>query len=799
MWPQPWKDIRLMKPVSEGRSAPEQPPPWSRPVATSERAVPLDLPGFLTRERHRIHLVGVAGSGMSGIAALLIELGHTVSGSDKVSTMETDRLQRLGLRFREQHRPEEAGTADLIVFSSAVKADNPILVSARDYGKPIVRRAEALAAIMRSKRGIVIAGMHGKTTTSAMTAHVLREGGLHPCHYVGAEIPILGTNAHWDSRGEYFVAEGDESDGTIALFRPEHTLILNIEEEHLDFYADLDAIEKVFAQLITQTAGTVFYNLDDKNAARVCRSLARGISYGFADEADYRAVDIRLTGFASMFRVDHRGQDLGEAVLNVPGQHNVHNALGVVALASELGIAFEKIAKSLAKFEHARRRFEIKYDSPRFLLVDDYGHHPTEIRATLKAARSVGRKRVLTMFQPHRYSRTKALRKEFGCAFDDADRAVVTDVYGSNEAPIPGVTGQIIADEIVGHGHRGVSYEPRLEWVHRAVGNMLESGDLVLSLGAGNIHEQLSALAADLVIAEKLKEVVGEDGQVRLYEPLSKHTTLRVGGPAQFWVEPLNEKAFAELIRFCRDENLPLFVMGRGSNLLVRDGGVRGVVVHPCGGDFDRIEVNGAEITAGVGAKLKEVAYAGKAAGIGGMEWMEGIPGAVGGGLRMNAGAMGAQTFENVERVRYLDADGEVHTKSRDELEVHYRNFPLLEKNFAVSAVFRGQPAPLEEIVRKLEASQEKRRASQPAAKSAGCIFKNPDSCPAGKLVDELGLKNSHVGKARVSEVHGNFIVNDGGATAAEVLELIEKIKATALAKRGIELETEVQIVGEPG
>jgi UDP-N-acetylmuramate--alanine ligase len=788
-----------MKPVSEERSASEQPPPWTGPVATSERAVPLDLPGFLTRERHRIHLVGVAGSGMSGIAALLIELGHTVSGSDKVNTMETDRLQRLGLRFHEQHRPEEAGTADLIVFSSAIKGDNPILVSARKYRKPIVRRAEALAAIMRSKRGVVIAGMHGKTTTSAMAAHALREGGLHPCHYVGAEIPILGTNAHWDSRGEYFVAEGDESDGTIALFRPEHTLILNIEEEHLDFYADLDAIEQVFAQLITQTTGTVFYNLDDENAARVCQSLAGGISYGFADEADYRAVDIRLTGFASTFRVDHRGEDLGEAALNVPGQHNVHNALGVIALASELGVAFEKIAKSLAKFEHARRRFEIKYDSPRFLLVDDYGHHPTEIRATLKAARSVGRKRVLTMFQPHRYSRTKALRKEFGCAFDDADRVVVTDVYGSNEAPISGVTGQIIADEIVGQGHRGVSYEPRLESVHRTVGNMLESGDLVLSLGAGNIHEQLSALAADLVVAEKLKEVVGEGGEVRLYEPLSKHTTLRVGGPAQFWVEPRTEKAFAELIRFCRDENLPLFVIGRGSNLLVRDGGVRGVVVHPSGGDFDKIEINGAEITAGVGAKLKEVAYAGKAAGIGGMEWMEGIPGAVGGGLRMNAGAMGAQTFENVVRVRYLDANGEVHTKSRDELEVHYRNFPLLEKNFAVSAVFRGQPAPLEKIVRKLEASQEKRRTSQPAAKSAGCIFKNPDSCPAGKLVDELGLKNSRVGKARVSEVHGNFIVNDGGATAAEMLELIEKIKATALAKRGIELETEVQIVGETG
>jgi UDP-N-acetylmuramate--alanine ligase len=787
-----------MNPVSENRDMPAQ-PPWTGPVATSERVLPLDLPGFLTRERHRIHLVGVAGSGMSGIAALLIELGHAVSGSDKVSTMETDRLQRRGLRFREQHRPEDASTADLIVFSSAIRSENPILVSARNCGKPIVRRAEALAAIMRGKRGIVVAGTHGKTTTSAMTAHALREGGLHPCHYVGAEIPILGTNAHWDPRGEHFVAEGDESDGTIALFQPEHTLILNIEEEHLDFYADLAAIEKVFAQLSAQTTGKVFYNIDDKNAARLCQPFLHGISYGFTESADYRATDITLNGFASRFRVNHQGQQLGEAVLNVPGQHNVHNALGVIALASELGIAFEKIAKSLAKFEHARRRFEIKYDSPRFLLVDDYGHHPTEIHATLKTARSVGRKRVLTMFQPHRYSRTKALREEFGRAFDDTDRVVVTDVYGSNEAPIPGVTGQMIADEIVAHGHRGVSYEPRLEWVHRAVGNMLESGDLVLSLGAGNIHEQLSALAADLVIAEKLKEIVGEDGEIRLYEPLSKHTTLRVGGPAQFWVEPQNEKAFAELIRFCRNENLPLFVIGRGSNLLVRDGGIRGVVVHPSGGDFDKIEVNGAEITAGVGAKLKEVAYAGKAAGIGGLEWMEGIPGAVGGCLRMNAGAMGAQTFENVLRVRYLDANGEAHTKTRDELEVHYRNFPLLEKNFAVSAVFRGQPAPLEEIVRKLEASQEKRRTSQPAAKSAGCIFKNPDSCPAGKLVDELGLKNSRVGRARVSEVHGNFIVNDGGATAAEILELIKEIKATARAKRGIELETEVQIVGEPG
>ena len=220
------------------------------------------------------------------------------------------------------------------------------------------------------------------------------------------------------------------------------------------------------------------------------------------------------------------------------------NALGVIALATELGIPFEKIAKSLGTFRHARRRFEIKYQSDRFLLVDDYAHHPTEIRATLATARSAGRKRVLTMFQPHRYSRTKALQHEFGAAFDDADQVVITDVYAASEAPLPGISGQTIADAISQHGHRAVSYQPRLDRLHGDLGRMLMEGDLILSLGAGNVHEQLAKLAAELVIAERLKEIVGPEGDVRLSEPLAKHTTLRVGGPAQFWVEPQNRGSF---------------------------------------------------------------------------------------------------------------------------------------------------------------------------------------------------------------------------------------------------------------
>ena len=235
---------------------------------------------------------------MSGIAALLLELGHEVSGSDKVGSLETDRLQRLGLRFHAQHRAEDASDAELVIFSSAIKEDNPILVSAREAGKPLVRRAEALAAIMSGKRGIVIAGMHGKTTTSAMAAHVLREGGLHPSHYVGAEIPILGSNAHWDPRGEYFVAEGDESDGTLRFFNPEHALVLNIEEEHLDFYADLAAIEAVFCPTARSDQRERFFIAPTIRMPRGFAARApRSISFGFAQEADYRGDGYRSAGF----------------------------------------------------------------------------------------------------------------------------------------------------------------------------------------------------------------------------------------------------------------------------------------------------------------------------------------------------------------------------------------------------------------------------------------------------------------------------------------------------------------------
>ncbi len=758
---------------------------------------PTELEAFFAGPPSRIHLIGVAGSGMSGIAALLLALGHRVSGSDKVDTIEVERLEKKGLVFQIPHSAESVTEAALVVYSSAIKPGNPAFDQAVRLGIPHVRRADALAAIMAAKKGIVVCGMHGKTTTSSMTAHVLRQGGLKPSHYVGAEIPILGTNARWDSEGEYFVAEGDESDGTLINYRPEHAIVLNIEPEHLDFYRDLAAIDAVFLRLTSQTRGRVVFCGDDAGATRVCVSHPGAVSYGEGAGNAYRLAELVTENFASRFRVFRGETLLGEVVLNIPGRHNALNALAVIALASELGVPMESITSALASFRGAKRRFEVRHRSAAHLLVDDYGHHPTEIAATIATARTGGWQRVLVMFQPHRFTRTLALRDEFAKAFDAADLVVVADVYPASEKPIPGVSGLTIVDAAKAHGHPHIVHEPDMGSIHKVLANELREGDLVLSLGAGNIHEACSRLASDLAMREKLMDVMGS-GLIRLHEPLSRHTTMRVGGPAQFWVEPETEEGFADLVRYCFDEGVPFMVMGRGSNLVVRDGGIPGVVAHLTRGEFTRHEVRDNEITAGVGLKLKQLTTIARKAGIGGFEWMEGIPGNLGGGLRMNAGAMGVQTFEQVVRVRYCDHDGNIFTRTPSEMEIHYRDVPTLRQNFALSATLTGTPAAEEDISKILEESMRKRKESQPVADSAGCIFKNPAGIPAGKLIEELGFKNFTVGRARVSEVHGNFIVNDGGATTEEILTLIDEIKAAAMRERGIVLETEVQIVGEP-
>ncbi len=747
----------------------------------------------------RIHLIGVAGSGMSGLASLFLGLGHRVSGSDRVTTRETDRLEKAGLIFSSPHCAESVHGADVVVYSSAIKPGNAAYDEAEKRGIPLLRRAEALSAIMLGKKGIVVAGTHGKTTTSSLAAHVLRVGGKSPSHYVGAEIPILGSNACWDEAGDYFVAEGDESDGTLVNFHPEHAILLNVEADHLDFYEGIDAICEVFGRFCDQTSGKIIYCGEDLQARRLCQARGNAISYGWSRACDLAATDLAPRGAGTEFTLIRHGVELGRVYLGIPGRHNVLNALAVVALALELGVALDRIDEALGSFRGAKRRFEIKRHSERVTLVDDYGHHPSEIAATIQTARSQHAGKLIVLFQPHRYSRTQLLREEFGRCFDGVDELWVTDVYAASEAPIPGVSGQTIVDAVLEQGEVGkVHFHPDLNTLHLEVGRKLEAGDWLITLGAGNIHEAGTRLARDLGTLDRLREVLGEaEGVLKLYEPMRRHTTMKVGGPAQFWIEPTSVAGLARVVKFCAESGIPLRAIGRGSNLLVRDGGISGVVVHPSRGEFSQLRVEGDSIHAGAGVKYKALAAAAQSAGLGGFEWMEGIPGNVGGSLRMNAGAMGRETFDLVASVTMIDAEGKVLEKTASEIRHHYRHVPELAHNIAVSAVFKGRPAPDEEIAERLAASKEKRRTTQPIAASAGCIFKNPGPIGAGQLVDEMGLKQRAVGAAKVSEIHGNFIVNEGGASAREVLDLIAEIKTIALKERGVELETEVQIIGQ--
>ena len=746
----------------------------------------------------RIHLIGVAGSGMSGLALLLMGMGHRVSGSDRVTTKETERMQGLGLRFSSPHTAEAVEGADVVVYSSAIRPTNAALAAARDSGIRLMRRAECLAAILATRKGIVVSGTHGKTTTSAMVAHALREAGLEPRHYVGAEIPVLGQNARWSEDGDWMVAEGDESDGTLARYHPACSIVLNVEAEHLDHYRDLDEIKDVFRTLLSQTSGPVIYCAEDEGAASVCSDHPRAVSYGW-EGAVYTAREIRELRGATAFTVYRGDERLGEVELGIPGRHNVLNAMAAIASCDRAGADFLLVSRALNTFAGAKRRFETRFLSKRLRLVDDYGHHPTEIAATIQTARQLKAGRVVILFQPHRFTRTQALAEEFGKVLAEADEVFVTDVYPASELPIPGVSGQTIVDAVKRHGGTMVESVPNLATAHHRVGNSLDPGDLLITLGAGNVHEAGSAIARDEKILEDLLALVPEGGlDVKLYEPMRRHTTMLVGGPAQFWIEPHTFEAFAATTEYCRERGIAVRVIGRGSNLLVRDGGIRGAVIHPKGGQFSEcyVDENG-HVVAGAGVRLKKVASVAQAAGIGGFEWMEGIPGNVGGALRMNAGAMGVETFDQVVRMTFLDEDGEIRERQREEIESFYRNVPELRRNFALQAVFCGEKDLPENIQARWDESRRKRRETQPIAARAGCIFKNPDDVPAGMLVDQLGFKGSGDGSAEVSLEHGNFIVNRGGASAGDVLALIDRIRREAKRQRGVDLETEVKVIGE--
>jgi UDP-N-acetylmuramate--alanine ligase len=762
---------------------------------SSEKNIP-ELSLWLKKQKRRIHLIGVSGSGMIGLARILLESGHEVSGSDLKCGLQINELIEKGLLFREGHKAEFLAGAELVVYSTAIQESNPERLFARQSSIPQVRRAECLAALVESRDLLIVAGTHGKTTSTVMLTSILIEDGRRPGFYIGADAPALGTSAS-AGMGEVFAAEADESDGTIMLYRPVGSLILNVEEDHMDFYRDLSHILEVFAQVIKQTRGPVVICADDVNAHSLVQVSSNVITYGLNKPASYEAYDILLEERSSMFRVRHKGQDLGDVTLSIPGLHNVSNATGVIALAMSYGVAFESCVSAMAKIRGASRRFDVRYQDDLYLIVDDYAHHPTEIRATLAAAKKTGRKRIVAAFQPHRYSRTLHLKDLFATAFTDADRIYLMDIYAAGEAAVSGISGESFYQTVRSVVGEKVHYSATHDQLKRDLALSLTEGDCVLTMGAGDIHTVSERMAEDLKLLEELRVAVGRKSVLRIYESMRKHTSLRVGGAAQFWFEPADEKALSTMLKICHSSGLPRTIIGRGTNLLVKDKGIRGVCIHLGQATFSEIIIQDGKVKAGAGARLKDIVYQAKKMDLGGLEFMEGIPGNLGGALRMNAGAMQSWMMEVVESVRHMNQEGVISETKSEEIEVHYRSVPLFEKEVVLGATLRATMCPGSKISEVLKSYSKKRWSSQPAAPSAGCTFKNSEHIPTGKLIEELGLKDMTLGGARISPVHANFIVNDGGASAEDILGLVKLVKEKALTERGITLELEVKVLGE--
>ncbi|MCF3648998.1 UDP-N-acetylmuramate dehydrogenase [Synoicihabitans lomoniglobus] len=759
--------------------------------------------------RH-IHAVGVGGMGLGPLAIYLARRGWTVSGEDDhLNPGMAAQLTRAGVELESSGKlPAET---DLLVYSAAISPEHATRQAARTAEIPSMRRGELLAAVARERRLVGVCGSHGKTTVTAMLVSALRTAGWDVSYVLGG----LWGNDAWApaavGESEWLVAEIDESDGTIAHFAPAFTLVVNLDWDHADHYTEQRTLEAAFAGLMARTTEVVMGSDACATTMRLFASKpssARMVTFGRTGE--FQMIEATVQGgslelaWAGAFAISAQ-------TVAARGEFNALNASGAVAAAQLMGAPLN--ANLLADFPGVRRRQTVLRHGHDLTVIEDYAHHPAEIRALLHSLRRdlVEGERLVVVFQPHRFSRTRQFKAEFAAALGVADSLHLLDVYAAGEAPLTGGTTADLYAELMRLSPRlPVNYLPGdAAGVLELLRQSRRPGDCVVFVGAGDIElrarEWLAVLDDEAArveqwdqLAAELRAVVSAAGKVAREEPLANKTTLRVGGAARVYVEPADAAELQEVVRRVHARGLPLRMLGRGSNLLVPDAGVDGVVVSLRRAGWETFTpLEDGRVRVGAGLRLKNLCGLAAKAGLQGFEFLEGIPGNLGGALRMNAGAMGGWMFDVVDALELLTLAGERMTLRRDELHVGYRHCRELEQAIAIGAVLR--PATVSEatkISRQIDVYRSKRQESQPREPSAGCIFKNPGDDSAGRLIDMCGLKGERIGDAEVSTVHGNFIINRGHATSAEVIELVRRVRAEVQRQTGTELQPEVLLYG---
>lgn len=763
-------------------------------------------PILFGKEVQHIHCVGVGGMGVGPLAVYLARLGFTVTGEDDALCEAMGALlKREGVRVRAV--PPEC---ELVVYSSAISATHPAFRSAASRKLPLVRRGEMLAEVTKDKKLVAVCGSHGKTTTTAMLAHVLR-GANFPAGYLLGGLFADDTPPARVGASDWVVAEIDESDGTIEGFAPEITVAVNLDWDHPDHYRAAAEVEAAFAGLFGRTRGRVLMSDACAMSARVAaRSGKRCATFGRTGE--FRAELVKEKDERMELRLGGEFTT-GEATLRGLGGFNAINAVAALAAAQLIGAKVS--ARALVDFPGVRRRQAVLHATPDLTVLEDYAHHPAEIRALLGSLRQrAGSGGLVVAFQPHRFSRTAQFKTEFAAALGAADSVHLLDVYGAGEAPIAGgTTADIYAELKRSAPTLPVSYLPgNDEEFYQGLARDVRArgGAWLAFVGAGDIDGKARVWLERLGRAETaarrwdddfaaLKAGVTDATRLRRDEPMANKTTMRVGGAARLYVEPGSVADLQALLRIAHARGVEVFMLGRGSNLIVPDEGVDGLVISLAHDSWARFEPRGdGRVWVGAGLRLKNLCGLAAKAGLVGFEFLEGIPGNVGGALRMNAGAMGGWMFDVVEQVQVMSLDGEVRTFAKAEMHVDYRHCAELHHAIALGALLRpASQADAEAISRQIDSYRKKRHETQPREPSAGCIFKNPTGTSAGRLIDECGLKGERVGDAEVSPVHANFIVNRGRATGADVLELVRRVRARVRQAKGVELQPEVLLYGK--
>jgi len=739
-------------------------------------------------------MLGACGMGVGPLALYLRSAGHEVRAWDDAPRGPMlAHLAAAGIPLDPD--PWASGWAPEVVgHSSALAAGHPLRALAASRGAELVRRGELLARVAAGHRLVAVCGSHGKTTTCGMVIAALEAAGADFGHVLGGLFrDPAAAPARAARSSDWLVAEVDESDGTIGAFAPEVTVAVNLDWDHPDYYRSEADLERVFADLFRRTSSLILIPSDSPRLRRLAAGCAaRVLSVGPGG-------DLALEGAAAgpgRSRVTLSGL-WPRADLELPVEGAFNRANAALALAVAWHVAGRLGERPLGDWAGIRRRQDTLLDRPGLRVVADYAHHPTEIAALLGLLRETGTGRLAVVFQPHRHTRTRQYAAAFRDALAVADRVFLLPVYAAGE---PVVEGGASAD-IPAPG------DPRFELVADRdrlpplLRRFLADGPATVAfVGAGDVDRDAQAFArAERDLAAELAGRLSPACVLRRGEPLARRVTLGVGGPAAWYAEPAVESDAVELLRAARRSGLPVFVLGRGSNLLVPDAGYEGLILHLAAEPWTRVEpLGGLRLRVGGGARLKELCGVAARLGLAGLEFLEGIPGTVGGSLRMNAGAMGAWIFDRVESVDWLDAAGERRTAPREAFSAAYRDCPELHGALVLSAVLRAERADTPEAVRaRMAELAARRRASQPREPSAGCVFRNPPGAKAGALIDAAGLKSESEGGARVSPTHANFIVNPAGSSAAEVLGLMRRVRARVRASSGVELEPEILLLGK--